>query len=128
MCSTRVFRMESQLFLRGANLFLGTGILLCSYLIYKSFNAILSNSISFPSLLIVSNLLRASCSFASSSICSSTPENSLSLAFFASSTFLALNGPEFCSLATVFVLGVFYILILKLLKPYQNDYLYVFDK
>ena len=73
ICSTSVLRIESQFYLRGANLCLGTGILLCSILIPRSLTYTLSNSISFDSLLIVSNSVKYLLSSSVSSIFSSTP-------------------------------------------------------
>jgi hypothetical protein len=86
MCSTSVFKIESQFYLifnkvitlfnfklRGANLSLGTGIHLYSIFIPRSLIYTLSNSISFDSFFIVLNLVKYLLSSSVSSIFSSTP-------------------------------------------------------
>ena len=75
ICSTSVLRMLSQFYLRGVNLWRGTGILLYSFLTPRSVILILSNSISLSFFLVctVSKRISSSRSASSSSMFSSIP-------------------------------------------------------
>jgi hypothetical protein len=77
MCSTRVLRILSQFYLRGVNLWRGTGILLYSFLTPRSVILILSNSISLSFFFVytVSKCINSSRSASSSSMFSSIPAN-----------------------------------------------------
>jgi DNA polymerase III delta prime subunit len=90
MCSTKVFKMESQFCFNGANRCLGTGIRLCSIFTLKSLTYILSNSISLLSLLTVSNYKSSFCSSLSSSMFSSTPAKSSAAAALSLASLLVL--------------------------------------